>query len=126
MQRGRLTKDDVERFEGELGKLIVVKKALELALINPAIKDDQKRAYSLALMQCERTLREFRRRAHRDEGRPGPLGLEESDRTGGLRPSQRHSSRLQPTASRKASESPSAKIGRAEARKIGRQRNKTS
>jgi len=61
MQRGSLTKDDVERFEGELGKLIVVKKALELALINPAIKDDQKRAYSLALTQCERTQREFRR-----------------------------------------------------------------
>jgi len=61
MQRGSLTKDDVERFEGELGKLIVVKKALELALINPAIKDDQKQAYSLALTQCERTQREFRR-----------------------------------------------------------------
>ncbi len=61
MQRGRLTKDDVERFEGQLGKLIVVKKALELALINPAIKDDQKQAYTLALTQCERTLREFRR-----------------------------------------------------------------
>ena len=29
MQRGHLTKDDVERFEGELGKLMVVKKALE-------------------------------------------------------------------------------------------------
>jgi len=61
MQRGHLTKDDVERFEGQLGKLIVVQKALELALINPAIQDDQKRAYSLALMQCERTQREFRR-----------------------------------------------------------------
>ena len=61
MQRGSLTKDDVERFEGELGRLIVVKKALELALINPAIKDDQKQAYSLALTQCERTQREFRR-----------------------------------------------------------------
>ena len=61
MQRGSLTKDDVERFEGELGKLIVVKKALELALINPAIKNDQKQAYSLALTQCERTQREFRR-----------------------------------------------------------------
>jgi len=61
MQRGCLTKDDVERFEGELGKLIVVKKALELALINPAIKDDQKQVYGLALTQCERTLREFRR-----------------------------------------------------------------
>ena len=60
MQRGCLTKDDVERFEGELGKLIVVKKALELALINPAIKDDQKQIYSRALLQCERTLREFR------------------------------------------------------------------
>jgi hypothetical protein len=60
MQRGCLTKDDVERFEGELGKLIVVKKALELALINPAIKDDQKQSYSRALLQCERTLREFR------------------------------------------------------------------
>lgn len=61
MQRGVLTRDDVERFEGELGKLIVVKKALELALINPAIRDEQKRAYSRALLQCERTLREFRR-----------------------------------------------------------------
>jgi len=61
MQKGCLTKDDVERFEGEMGKLIVVKKALELALINPAIKDDQKQAYSLALTQCERTQREFRR-----------------------------------------------------------------
>jgi len=60
MQMGCLTKDDVERFEGELGKLIVVKKALELALINPAIKDDQKQSYSRALLQCERTLREFR------------------------------------------------------------------
>ena len=60
MKKGCLTKDDVERFEGELGKLIVVKKALELALINPAIKDDQKQAYSRALLQCERTLREFR------------------------------------------------------------------
>jgi hypothetical protein len=60
MQKGCLTKDDVERFEGELGKLIVVKKALELALINPAIKDDQKQSYSRALLQCERTLREFR------------------------------------------------------------------
>ena len=65
MQRGHLTKDDVERFEGELGKLIVVKKALELALINPAIKDDQKQAYSLALTQCERTQREFRRASSR-------------------------------------------------------------
>jgi hypothetical protein len=61
MQRGCLTKDDVERFEGELGKLIVVKKALELALINPATRDDQKQMYGLALAQCERTLREFRR-----------------------------------------------------------------
>ncbi len=61
MQRGCLTKDDVERFEGELGKLIVVKKALELALINPAIRDDQKMTYSRALLQCERTQREFRR-----------------------------------------------------------------
>ena len=61
MHRGMLTRDDVERFEGELGKLVVVKKALELALINPAIRDDQKRAYSRALVQCERTLREFRR-----------------------------------------------------------------
>jgi hypothetical protein len=61
MQRGSLTKDDVERFEGELGKLIVLKKALELALINPAIKNDQKQAYSLALTHCERTQREFRR-----------------------------------------------------------------
>lgn len=61
MQRGVLTRDDVERFEGELGKLIVVKKALELALINPAIRDEQKRAYGRALLQCERTLREFRR-----------------------------------------------------------------
>ena len=60
MQRGCLTKDDVERFEGELGKLIVVKKAIELALVNPAIRDDQKQVYSLALTQCERTLREFR------------------------------------------------------------------
>jgi hypothetical protein len=60
MQRGCLTKDDVERFEGELGKLIVVKKALELALINPAIKDEQKQSYSRALLQCEHTLREFR------------------------------------------------------------------
>ena len=61
MHRGCLTKDDVERFEGELGKLIVVKKALELAIINPAIRDDQKQAYSLALTQCEHTQREFRR-----------------------------------------------------------------
>lgn len=61
MQRGILTRDDVERFEGELGKLIVVQKALELALINPAIREEQKRAYSRALVQCERTLREFRR-----------------------------------------------------------------
>lgn len=61
MQRGILTRDDVERFEGELGKLIVVKKALELALINPAIRGEQKRAYSRALVQCERTLRELRR-----------------------------------------------------------------
>ena len=60
MHGGCLTKDDVERFEGQLGKLIVVKKALELALINPAIKDDQKQVYSRALLQCERTLREFR------------------------------------------------------------------
>lgn len=60
MQKGCLTKDDVERFEGEMGKLIVVKKALELALINPAIKDDQKQAYCRALLQCERTQREFR------------------------------------------------------------------
>ncbi len=60
MKRRYLTKDDVERFEGELGKLIVVKKALELALINPAIKDGQKQSYSRALLQCERTLREFR------------------------------------------------------------------
>lgn len=42
MQRGVLTRDDVERFEGEMGKLIVVKRALELALINPAIRDEQK------------------------------------------------------------------------------------
>jgi hypothetical protein len=61
MQRGVLTRDDVERFEGELGRLIVVKKALEMALINPAIRDEQKRDYSRALLQCERTLREFRR-----------------------------------------------------------------
>lgn len=61
MERGVLTRDDVERFEGELGKLIVVKKALELALINPGIRDDQKSAYSRALLQCERTTREFRR-----------------------------------------------------------------
>jgi hypothetical protein len=60
MEREHLTKDDVERFEGELGKLIVVKQALELALINPAIKDDQKQAYTRALLQCEYTLREFR------------------------------------------------------------------
>ena len=60
MKKGCLTKDDVERFEGELGKLIVVKKAIELALVNPAIRDDQKQVYSLALTQCERTLREFR------------------------------------------------------------------
>jgi hypothetical protein len=60
MKRGFLTKDDVERFEGELGKLIVLKKALELALINPAIQDGQKQSYSRALLQCERTLREFR------------------------------------------------------------------
>ncbi len=60
MQKGCLTKDDVERFEGEMGKLIVVKKALELAIINPAIKDDQKQAYCRALLQCERTQREFR------------------------------------------------------------------
>ena len=61
MQRGVLTRDDVERFEGELGRLIVVKKALELALVSPAIKDGQKQSYSRALLQCERTLREFRR-----------------------------------------------------------------
>lgn len=61
MQRGVLTRDDVERFEGELGKLIVVKKALELALINPAIREEQKKTYSRALRQCERTQREFRR-----------------------------------------------------------------
>ena len=60
MKKGCLTKDDVERFEGELGRLVVLKKALELALVNPALKDDQKRAYSRALLQCERTLREFR------------------------------------------------------------------
>ena len=60
MKRGYLTKDDVERFEGELGKLMVMKKALELALINPAIKEGQKQSYSQALLQCERTLREFR------------------------------------------------------------------
>jgi len=60
MKRGCLTRDDVERFEGELGRLIVVKKALELALINPALKDDQKQVYSRALTQCEWTLREFR------------------------------------------------------------------
>jgi phage anti-repressor protein len=60
MKKGCLTKDDVERFEGELGRLVVLKKALELAMVNPALKDDQKRAYSRALLQCERTLREFR------------------------------------------------------------------
>lgn len=60
MKKGCLTKDDVERFEGELGRLVVLKKALELAMVNPALRDDQKRAYSRALLQCERTLREFR------------------------------------------------------------------
>ncbi len=60
MHEGCITKDDVERFEGQLGKLIVVKKALELALLNPAIKNDQKQIYSRALLQCEHTLREFR------------------------------------------------------------------
>jgi len=60
MKKGCLTKDDVERFEGELGRLVVLKKALELAMVNPALKNDQKQAYSRALVQCERTLREFR------------------------------------------------------------------
>lgn len=60
MQKGHLTKDDIERFEGELGKLIVVKKALELALVNPAIKDDQRQAYNRALLQCEQSMRQLR------------------------------------------------------------------
>jgi len=61
MQRGVLTRDDVERFEGELGKLVVVRKAIELALISPAIREEQKKSYSRALLQCERAQRKFRR-----------------------------------------------------------------
>ena len=45
----------------ELGKLVVVRKAIELALISPAIREEQKKSYSRALLHCERAQRKFRR-----------------------------------------------------------------
>ncbi len=59
--RSGYTKDDVERFEGEMGKLVILKQALELALINPRLSTDQKQKYTRALIACDSTLRRFRR-----------------------------------------------------------------